>query len=93
MSKLEDQLKIWRVPAPADGLAERVARNAMNRPHWYSVWREEAVRTLTEWRYGLIYKAAAIAACVLIGMSVSYSLTESARQDAELEELAFIVGL
>jgi len=93
MSKFEDQLNLWRVPAPTPALADRIAREAMQPRRWRKVWYEEATRTLTEWRYGLIYKAVALAACLLIGFGVSYSLGESARHDAEIEELAFIMGL
>lgn len=92
MTEFERKLHRWTTPQPATGLADRIARQAMARPQGF-VWRDAAVRSLTEWRYGLAYKAAALAACLLIGVGVSMSLNDTVSHDADLDELAFIVGI
>ncbi|WP_298325757.1 hypothetical protein [Asticcacaulis sp.] len=92
MTEFERTLQQWKTPQPATGLSDRIAREAMRRPQGLA-WREMAQRSLTEWRYGLVYKAAALAACVVIGVGVSVSLNPPAAQEADLDELAFIVGI
>lgn len=92
MTEFERKLHSWSTPQPATGLADRIARQAMSRSQGF-VWRDAAVRSLTEWRYGLVYKAAALAACALIGVGVSMSLNDTVAHDADLDELAFIVGI
>lgn len=95
MTDFERKLHRWAAPPPASGLAERIARQAMHTPQgWRFSWRDTALRSVTEWRYGLPYKAAALAACLLIGVGLSVGgMHEAAQAEAELEELAFIVGI
>lgn len=86
-------LKVWTVPAPRTGLADRIVAGVMARPSLMTALREELHRTLTEWRYGLVYKGAAVAACLLIGVGVTLSLQAPKPQAPDLDEVAFIVGI
>ncbi len=87
-------LKVWTVPAPRAGLAGRIVAHAtVARPSLLVTLREEVTRTLTEWRYGLVYKGAALAACLLIGVGVSLNLQPKPQPTPDLDEVAFIVGI
>ncbi len=95
--ELAKLLRTWTVPDPRAGLAERIVAGAVAasgaRPSTAEVVRLEVRRTLTEWRYGLAYKAAALAACLLIGVGVTVSLHQAKPQQPDLDEVAFTLGI
>ncbi|ESQ79880.1 hypothetical protein [Asticcacaulis sp. YBE204] len=96
MDEFVNKLKVWTAPAPSTGLSERIVARATARsvrPAMLDIWREELMLSLTDWRYGLTYKAAALAACALIGVGLTMNLNDPVHEDSNLEEIAFIVGI
>jgi hypothetical protein len=91
--ELAKLLKTWSVPGPRAGLSDRIVAGVMARPSMATVVRLEVRRSLTEWRYGLGYKVAALAACLLIGVGVSMGLHTEKPQQPDLDEVAFTLGI
>ena len=68
---LRQMLKRWKLDPPPPGLADNIARRATAHRQDYPVGRRLLAvmeRAFTDWRYGLRYKAAAVAACALAGI-------------------------
>lgn len=86
-------LKAWTVPGPRAGLTDRIMAGVAARPSTATIVRLEVQRTLTEWRYGLAYKAAALAACLLIGVGVSVSIHQAQPPQPDLDEVAMTLGI
>jgi hypothetical protein len=90
--ELAKLLRAWRAPEPRAGLADRIVAGVAARPSMVDVARLELQRMLTEWRYGLVYKAAALGACLLIGVGVSFGLHQEKPQP-DLDEVALTLGI
>lgn len=72
---LRHRLGAWTVAPPGEAAKARMIAAAMSgRQEW--PWRRFVAREveycLTDWRYGLAYKAAAAAACLLLGLGASF---------------------
>ena len=68
---LRRKLQRWTVSPPDDAARDRMIAMALQKPQktpWQQAMAREIERSLTDWRYGLAYKAAAAAACLLLGL-------------------------
>jgi hypothetical protein len=71
--RLKANLRQWQVPVIAADAAERILSTVTAQPQarsWQQKMRDELTRGLSNWRYGLGYKLAAGAACLLLGFGL-----------------------
>jgi hypothetical protein len=71
--ELERRLRAWRLDSPPEDLARRIVAVASREPQWQprrARLQRWLGRALTEWHYGLAFKAGALALCALIGLVV-----------------------
>jgi hypothetical protein len=71
--RLKASLRQWQVPGMDPDTAGRLMAAAMAQPQrrpWPTVLKDELTRGLSNWRYGLGYKLAAGAACLLLGFGL-----------------------
>lgn len=84
----------WPAPPPAPDLASRIAAAAFALPQAQSPgnkWREAVMRGLSDWRYGLAYKSAALLACALLGLGLG--LATAYPHDPDPIDIAFMAEL
>ena len=78
--QLKAGLRQWQVPGMAPDTADRLLSGVMAqgqlRP-WPEMLRDELTRGLSHWRYGLGYKLAAGAACLLLGFGLGNTPTDT----------------
>lgn len=69
--ELKARLRTWRIVVPDDDASGRLIAAALSSPQRRpvaSILGAELVRALSDWRYALPYKAAAAAACLVLGV-------------------------
>ena len=65
--RLKSMLNLWQVSPPSNTAQERMIDLAMTQQQ-RRPWTYQIEQALTDWRYGLTYKIAAAAACLVLGL-------------------------
>ena len=75
---LKALLGAWIIPGPDDAARDRMIGMALQprRTPWHRRIIAEFERSLSDWRYGMGYKSAALAACLALGLGVGLMLDE-----------------
>lgn len=75
---LKSMLAAWTIAPPNDAARDRMIGMALQprRTPWHRRVMAEFERCLSDWRYGVVYKSAALAACLVLGLGVGQMLDE-----------------
>jgi hypothetical protein len=85
---LKRALQKWIVPALDDAHSDRMIAHALGQPQ-QRPWQ----RALTEWRYAIGYKLAALAGCAALGLGLGLGIGMAAGETLDIAGVALMTSV